>query len=85
MIISPLVFSTLVVGIAAMGDITTVGRIGARRVVHLRRLCRATLGLVMVGMFEPGKAMHLPIPAANARESRRRACRSKGSSRMRFR
>jgi len=68
MIISPLVFSTLVVGIAKMGDITTVGRIGGKALgwFVFASLVSLTLGLVMVGLFEPGKAMHLPIPAANA-------------------
>src|SRR5262245_42717429 len=68
MIISPLVFATLVVGIAKMGDITTVGRIGGKALgwFIFASLVSLTLGLVMVGIFEPGKAMHLQIPAANA-------------------
>jgi Na+/H+-dicarboxylate symporter len=68
MIIAPLVFSTLVVGIAKMGDIATVGRIGAKALgwFVFASLMSLTLGLLLVGWFEPGKAMHLPIPAADA-------------------
>jgi Na+/H+-dicarboxylate symporter len=68
MIIAPLVFSTLVVGIAKMGDITTVGRIGGKALgwFIFASLISLTLGLVLVQLFQPGHAMQLPIPAANA-------------------
>jgi Na+/H+-dicarboxylate symporter len=68
MIIAPLVFSTLVVGIAKMGDITTVGRVGGRALAWFifASLISLTLGLVLVGVLEPGKAMQLPLPAENA-------------------
>lgn len=68
MIIAPLVFSTLVVGIAKMGDIVTVGRIGGKAFgwFIFASLISLTLGLVLVQLFEPGDAMRLPIPAADA-------------------
>jgi Na+/H+-dicarboxylate symporter len=68
MIIAPLVFSTLVVGIAKMGDITTVGRVGGKALAWFlfASLISLTLGLVLVETLEPGKAMSLPIPAADA-------------------
>ncbi len=68
MIIAPLVIATLVVGIAKMGDIATVGRVGGKALgwFIFASLISLTLGLVMVGIFEPGKAMHLPLPEANA-------------------
>jgi Na+/H+-dicarboxylate symporter len=68
MIIAPLVFSTLVVGIAKMGDITTVGRIGGKALgwFIFASLISLTLGLVLVQLFQPGHAMQLPLPAANA-------------------
>jgi Na+/H+-dicarboxylate symporter len=69
MIISPLVFATLVVGIAKMGDIATVGRVGGKALgwFIFASLVSLTLGLVIVEWLEPGKAMHLPIPAAGAK------------------
>ena len=68
MIIAPLVFSTLVVGIAKMGDIATVGRVGGKALGWFigASLVSLVLGLVLVQLFEPGRAMQLPIPEANA-------------------
>ncbi len=68
MIIAPLVFATLVVGIAKMGDIATVGRVGGKALAWFigASLVSLTLGLILVQLFEPGKAMQLPIPEANA-------------------
>lgn len=68
MIIAPLVFSTLVVGIGKMGDIATVGRVGGKALgwFIFASIISLTLGLILVGLFEPGKAMQLPIPPADA-------------------
>jgi Na+/H+-dicarboxylate symporter len=68
MIIAPLVFSTLVVGIAKMGDIRTVGRIGTKALgwFLFASLVSLTLGLVLVDLLEPGKAMQLALPAGDA-------------------
>jgi Na+/H+-dicarboxylate symporter len=71
MIIAPLVFSTLVVGIAKMGDIATVGRVGGKALAWFigASIVSLTLGLILVQLFEPGKAMQLPIPEATAESS----------------
>ncbi len=68
MIISPLVFATLVVGIAKMDDIRTVGRIGSKALgwFIFASIISLTLGLLVVDFFEPGRAMQLPIPAEAA-------------------
>jgi Na+/H+-dicarboxylate symporter len=65
MIISPLVFTTLVVGIAKMEDIRTVGRIGGKALgwFIFASIISLTIGLLVVGFFEPGRAMQLAIPA----------------------
>jgi len=56
MIIAPLVFSTLVVGIARSGDVKTVGRIGAKAMLWfvLASLVSLLIGLFFVNLFEPG-------------------------------
>jgi Na+/H+-dicarboxylate symporter len=71
MIIAPLVFATLVVGIGKMGDIATVGRVGGKALGWFvgASLASLTLGLVLVQLFEPGKAMQLEIPPADAASS----------------
>ena len=68
MIVAPLVFSTLVVGVAKVGDIKAVGRIGGKTMLWFMSasLLSLILGMIMVNIFEPGLAMNLPLPPANA-------------------
>ena len=56
MIIAPLVFATLVTGIAHMGDTTALGRIGIRSLGWFigASLVSLTLGLLLVNLLEPG-------------------------------
>lgn len=65
MIVAPLVFSTLVVGVAKVGDIKAVGRIGGKTMLWFvsASLLSLVLGLIMVNIFRPGEHMHLPLPA----------------------
>jgi Na+/H+-dicarboxylate symporter len=68
MIIAPLVFSTLVVGIAHMGDTAAIGRIGVKTMAWFisASLFSLLLGLVMVNLLRPGEALNLPLPDASA-------------------
>ncbi len=65
MIIAPLVFSVLVVGIAKVGDFNAVGRIGAKTMSYFifATLLSLTLGLVLVNIFKLGRD-HEHSPAA---------------------
>ncbi len=65
MIIAPLVFSTLVVGMAKMGDIKTVGRIGIKALLWFfsASLFSLLLGMLLVNVFEPGSSLHIALPA----------------------
>ena len=65
MIIAPLVFSTLVVGMAKMGDIQTVGRIGIKAMLWFfsASFFSLLLGMLLVNVFEPGHTLHLALPA----------------------
>lgn len=64
MIVAPLVFTTLVVGVAKVGDIKAVGRIGGKTMLWFlsATLVSLLLGMLLVNLFEPGKVMHLPLP-----------------------
>ncbi|WP_395061585.1 dicarboxylate/amino acid:cation symporter [Flavobacterium sp.] len=64
MIVAPLVFTTLVVGIAKLGDIKTVGRIGGKTMLWFvsASLMSLVLGMILVNIFKPGEAMNLPLP-----------------------
>src|SRR4029079_9261984 len=68
MIIAPLVFSTLVAGIAHMGDVASLGRIGIRSLLWFicASLVSLTLGLILVHLFQPGVGLNLPIPPTTA-------------------
>ena len=68
MIIAPLVFSTLVAGIAHMGDIADLGRVGAKAIgwFVLASLVSLALGLLLVHIFNPGIGLGLSIPSAMA-------------------
>jgi len=68
MIIAPLVFSTLVAGIAHMGDIAALGRVGVRSLAWfiLASLVSLTLGLILVTLLHPGVGLNLPVPPATA-------------------
>lgn len=68
MIIAPLVFATLVSGIAQMGDTQALGRIGGRALAWFitASLLSLGLGLLLVNLFEPGVGVNLALPAANA-------------------
>lgn len=67
MIIAPLVFATLVTGVAKVGDFKSVGRIGLKTIVYFQiaTLLALTLGLLLVNFFEPGKVMQLALPGAD--------------------
>lgn len=62
MLVAPLVLSTIVVGIAHMGDSAALGRIGVRALMWFitASLVSIGLGLVLVNLFQPG--IGAPIP-----------------------
>jgi Na+/H+-dicarboxylate symporter len=68
MIIAPLVFSTLVTGIAKLGDIRAVGRIGGKTLLWFlgASLLSLILGLVIMNIVQLGENLHLPVQEATA-------------------
>ena len=65
MIIAPLLFSTLVVGIAGTGDLKAMGRIGVKAIVYFEAATTIALflGLTLVNLFKPGAGLAMPIGA----------------------
>ncbi|WP_338407717.1 cation:dicarboxylase symporter family transporter [uncultured Flavobacterium sp.] len=61
MIISPLVFTTLVVGIAKLGDVKTVGRVGGRALgwFFSASLISLLIGMFWVNLLQPGVGLNL--------------------------
>ena len=63
MIIAPLLFSTLVVGIAGAGDLRSLGRIGLKSIIYFEVATTLALviGLVLVNVFKPGAGLAAPL------------------------
>ncbi len=63
MIIAPLLFSTLVVGIAGTGDVRAMGRIGLKAIIYFEVATTIALflGLALVNVFRPGAGLTVPL------------------------
>ncbi len=63
MIIAPLLFATLVVGIAGTGDLKSMGRIGFKAIVYFEVATTLALflGLAIVNLVRPGAGLTIPI------------------------
>nr|WP_205347495.1 dicarboxylate/amino acid:cation symporter [Pseudomonas allii] len=63
MIIAPLVFATLVGGIASMGNSRSVGRIGMRAMLWFvtASLVSLMLGMALVNLFQPGAVLNMQV------------------------
>jgi proton glutamate symport protein len=68
MIIAPLIFATLVVGIAGTGDVKAMGRIGIKAIIYFEVATTIALflGLGLVNVFQPGAGLAMPIGADTA-------------------
>jgi proton glutamate symport protein len=77
-IIAPLIFSTLVVGIAGAGSLKEVGRIGLKAIVYFEAVTTMALfiGLGAVNLTRPGDGVNLPPePSPEAKEIAARAAK----------
>jgi len=68
MIIAPLIFSTLVVGIAGTGDLKAMGRIGLKAIIYFESATTIALflGLGLVNLFQPGAGLSIPLGTSTA-------------------
>ena len=68
MIIAPLVFSTLVVGMAKMGDGGTLGRVAGKAILWFfsASVLSLLMGMALVNGLGPGENLHLPLPDVSA-------------------
>jgi aerobic C4-dicarboxylate transport protein len=67
MLLAPIIFGTVVVGIAKMGSVKEVGRIGAKALIYFEVLSTLALviGLVVVNVLKPGVGMNVDINTIN--------------------
>ncbi|MFW9268157.1 C4-dicarboxylate transporter DctA [Pseudomonas sp. NR3] len=68
MLLAPIIFGTVVVGIAKMGDIKEVGRIGVKALIYFEILSTIALvvGLIVVNIVKPGVGMNINASALDA-------------------
>jgi aerobic C4-dicarboxylate transport protein len=61
MMIAPIIFSTIVTGIAGMQDTKKVGRVGVKAIVYFEIVSTVALiiGLIVVNIFQPGSGMNI--------------------------
>lgn len=73
MLIVPLVFSSLIVGAASIGDPKTLGRIGIKTVLIylLTTLFAVTLGLILANLIHPGIGLSIAGAAGEAKEAQK--------------
>jgi len=67
MLLAPIIFGTVVVGIAKMGSVKEVGRIGAKALIYFEVMSTLALiiGLVVVNVLKPGVGMNVDISTIN--------------------
>jgi Na+/H+-dicarboxylate symporter len=60
MMIAPIIFTTVVVGIAKMGDMKAVGRVGLKTLLYFEAVSTIALliGLIVVNVFQPGAGIN---------------------------
>jgi aerobic C4-dicarboxylate transport protein len=68
MLLAPIIFGTVVVGIAKMGSIKEVGRIGGKALIYFEIVSTLALviGLVVVNIMKPGEGMNIDVASLNA-------------------
>jgi proton glutamate symport protein len=68
MIIAPLLFATLVVGIAGGGDLKTTGRIGLKVMIYFQLTTAVAfiVSLALVNLLQPGAGVALPMASTEA-------------------
>lgn len=61
MMVAPIIFCTIVVGIAKMGDMREVGRVGFKALVYFEVVSTLALliGLIIVNIYQPGNGMNV--------------------------
>ncbi|MGS0742674.1 dicarboxylate/amino acid:cation symporter [Glaciimonas sp. GG7] len=69
MIIAPVIFCTVVIGIAGMEDMKKVGKTGGMALLYFEVMSTIALiiGLIMINVFQPGTGMHIDITSLDTK------------------
>ena len=68
MIIGPIIFCTIVVGIAGMGDMKKVGRVGGKALLYFEAVttCSLFFGVFLVNWLQPGSGMNVDVSSLDS-------------------
>jgi aerobic C4-dicarboxylate transport protein len=69
MLIAPIIFATVVVGIAKMGDLRKLGRIGLKAIVYFEVVttCALVIGLLVGKLVRPGAGLHAAVASLDTK------------------
>jgi aerobic C4-dicarboxylate transport protein len=70
MLIAPIIFTTVVAGIAGMGDLKKVGRVGGKALLYFELITTFALviGLVVVNLVQPGSGINASLAALDTKD-----------------
>jgi aerobic C4-dicarboxylate transport protein len=71
MLIAPIIFTTVVVGVASLGDLTKAGRLGIKALTYFitMTLIALAIGLVVINVLQPGAGLNVTPDPADAKET----------------
>lgn len=86
MMIAPIIFTTVVVGIAGMGDMKKVGRVGAKALIYFEVMSTIALaiGLIVVKLYQPGVGMNIDPSTLDAKAVATYATQAKDMNTVNF-
>lgn len=86
MIIAPIIFCTVVLGIAGMGDMKKVGRVGGKALLYFEIVSTAALiiGLVIVNLVKPGVGMNADVTTLDTKAISAYASKAQAQSTVDF-
>lgn len=86
MLIAPIIFTTVVLGIAHSGDMKKVGRVGGKSLIYFETVSNVALalGLVAVNIFKPGKGFNVDPATLDASSVEKFASKAKETSIIEF-
>ncbi len=69
MLIGPIIFTTVVVGMAGMGDLKKAGKAGLKAFIYFEAVTTLALiiGLIVINVFKPGAGLHVDVATLDAK------------------
>src|SRR5687768_15578649 len=86
MLIAPIIFTTVVTGIAGMGNVEKVGRVGWKALLYFEVVTTLALviGLVVAHLFQPGAGIHADPATLNTADIEQYTSAAKKSGTVAF-